>query len=451
MSGQGGSLRDRAKNLVRRSPRLRGWAERLTDATIRLALAPQIEVPAPAETHDAATLEAQTDALNQAAEVYFSAYPQQEFILGKPYSDALGFPQHLFNLGVLFHWLRLSPGDVVAELGAGTAWVSHFLNLYGCRTVAIDVSATALDLAQELFRRDARTRWNLEPRFVPYDGHRFPLEDASCDRMVIHDAFHHVPNQAEILREMARVLRPGGVVAMVEPGRRHSLTADSQKEMDETGVLENDIVVEELAALAARCGFTRTTVVPVNLAATIEIPAEGLEGFLKGRGFRQFWTHQARHLLVEHYILLYKGEYRPTTRRPGRLVAEIELPGLEPGPEGKDVPVLQADSGTPLGLRCRVTNRGDTLWLPESAGRPGCTYLGAHLYRGDDTKALDYDWYRAPLKDPVEPDDEVLLDLELPAIDAPGTYRVVFDLVAEDVLWFTQKGSPTRTVRLEIG
>ena len=87
--------------------------------------------------------ELDTDELNRAAERYFAEFEDRDYLLDKPFSDSRGFAHHLFDMGVLFHWLRLEPGDVVAEIGAGTCWLSQFLNRYGCKTISIDVSATA--------------------------------------------------------------------------------------------------------------------------------------------------------------------------------------------------------------------------------------------------------------------------------------------------------------------
>lgn len=415
----------------------------ITEGVFKRLAGSEVAVPTPAETHDQGQLAARTDAFNEASETYFADYPNREFILTKPYSDATWFPKYLFNLGVLFHWLRVSPGETVLELGAGTAWVSHFLNLYGCRTIAVDVSSTALALAEELFRRDARTRWDLEPAFVTYDGHRFPLEDESCDRIILHDAFHHIPNQAEVLGEMARVLRPGGVVAMVEPGRRHSLTVDSRREMEETGVLENDVVVEHLAQVARENGFSRTTVVPMSLPASVEVPAEDLAEFLQGKGLYAYWLRQAEYLLVEHFVLLYKGDFMPTTRRPQRARAQIELLDVDPAEP------LRLAPGEVARLRCRLVNVGDTLWLPEDAGERGRARLGAHLFSAAG-KRLDHDWFRAVLEEPVAPGEAVVLELELPPLEQPGGYRAVFDMVAEGVLWFAQEGSPETELLLEV-
>jgi ubiquinone/menaquinone biosynthesis C-methylase UbiE len=65
--------------------------------------------------------------------------------------------------------------------------------------------------------------------FLPYDGQTLPVADASVDRIVLYDAFHHIPNQERLLREMRRVLRPDGIVAMSEPGRGHSTSPPRPK------------------------------------------------------------------------------------------------------------------------------------------------------------------------------------------------------------------------------
>lgn len=432
-----------ARWTFRRFPGARRALEKATDAVVRSVVGPQVVIPPPAFTHDPADLLRRTDSFNQASEVYFARYPNPDFILNKPFSEPGEFPRYLFNLGVLFQWLRLAPGDVVLELGAGTCWLSHFLNRYGCATISVDVSQTALELGRKLFASDPRTRWDLEPQFLTYGGRRLPLPDDCCDRVVLHDAFHHVPNPEEVLRELVRVLRPGGIVGMAEPGRRHSLTADSQREMEETGVLENDIVIEQLAGLAAEVGFSRTTVVPLSLPGSVEVDAVDLHAFLKGKGFHRYWTTHALHLLAMHYIFLYKGDFVPTTRRPSTAAAAITLEGVSISQ------VHHLKAGERLQLSARLENRGDTLWLPESAGDPGRTRLGAHLF--DHTGArLEHDWFRARLDEAVRPGAVIEIFFELPPLPGPGRFSIVFDLVAEGVLWFAQKGSETVNLEVEV-
>ncbi|MXZ71073.1 MAG: class I SAM-dependent methyltransferase [Acidobacteria bacterium] len=383
---------------------------------------------------------ARTDTFNAASDRYFAEHEDLPFLLGKPYTDTEHFARRLFDMGVLAHWLRLAPGDVVMELGAGTCWLLHFLNRYGCPTIAVDVSPAALEMGRELFQRDPLVNWDLDPQFLPYDGHRIPLPDGHVDRIILYDAFHHIPNQEEILREMARVLNDGGVVAMREPAAGHSRTEESRREMDTWDVLENDIDVAELEPRALACGFSRMTVVPIDLPLSIEVPASRLPDFLAGRELRHYWALLATAMQSSTYIVLYKGEYQPTTRSPDNPRARIE-------PAVKDVRVT---AGEPLELRVGLTNTGDTRWLSGAPDRRGATQLGAQLHHAAARAGIDADWSRTPLPHDVAPGGQVTLNLVLPAIETPGEYRIVLDVIAEHVCWFGERGSPTAEVPLTV-
>ena len=82
-------------------------------------------LPAANPRYDAADLVRRTDEFNAAAEDYFTRSEDRDFLLGKPFTERRRFARRLFDLGVLFHWLRLTPGEVVLEIGAGSCWLSH--------------------------------------------------------------------------------------------------------------------------------------------------------------------------------------------------------------------------------------------------------------------------------------------------------------------------------------
>ncbi len=383
-------------------------------------------------------LERRTDEFNAAAERYFAEYPDPEFILGKPFTLEEDFAHQLFDLGVLFHCLHLSPHDIVLELGAGTCWLSHFLNRYGCKTIAVDVSTTALELGRSLFERDPQTRWEAEPEFVPYDGWRIPLADGACDKIVINDAFHHLPNPEAILEEMVRLLPDGGVVAMSEPGPGHASTEHSRREVEETGVLENEILLQELDAMACRAGFTEVNLFPAVLEGIREIPVSRLGGLEAGEALVEQWAGVGRDA---RYLVLHKGPRLPTTRRPGELHARIELED--------PAEVLEVAPGESRSVRARVANRGDTRWLATTVERVGWTRLGVHLEdaRGE---TVDFDWLRVDLTEDLLPGEEVTVELQLRPVYESGEYRLVFDVVAERVAWFAERGSPTAEARLVV-
>ena len=178
-----------------------------------------------------------------------------------------------------------------------------------------------------MFERDPRTNWSLDPQFLPYDGHTLPLEDASCDRIVVYDAFHHVPNQRVVLTEMHRVLTAEGIVAMSEPGKGHASSPTSLAETATTGVLENELVIEDLAVLAEDVGFGEVNVLAEGPTRRHEIPVRDIGPFKGGRGFHRYWRSLCHELVYHHYVLLYKGSSRATTERPGKLSSELRIVG----------------------------------------------------------------------------------------------------------------------------
>jgi hypothetical protein len=316
------------------------------------------------------------------------------------------------------------------------------LNRCGCRTISVDVSPTALALGRAVFERDPRTNWSLDPQFLTYDGRRLPVDNASCDSVVLNDAFHHVPNQRELLQEMARVLRPDGIVVMSEPGRGHG-TAEHSVQESSTGVLENELVLQDLAALAGACGFAAVNVIVAAPQAHQEIPASRLPTFMGGRGFPSYWKAFCSALEQHHYIVCYKSSPRLTTRRPGRLAARVDIP--------RSMSRVNGRVGEPIPLVIHLTNTGDTLWLSDEAAGVGWTRLGGHLLTATDPRrVVDYDWLRCSLTADVPPGAKVTVETQSPPITVPGSYIAVFDLVVEGLVWFADRGSQVATIELFI-
>ena len=368
------------------------------------------------------------DELHRKAEEYFSGLHDWDHHLAKPFANAADTPAILSSVGVTIDGLRLYPGVEVLEFGGGTGWLSRFLTQLGCRVYLTDVSPSALKIAQELYRRLPPIGEKPEPVFLPFDGHRIDLPDASVDRIVTFDAFHHVVNPDAILAEMARVLRPGGIAAFAEPGPHHSKTAQSQFEMRTYGVVEADIDIHAIWETAQRVGFTDIRLAAYTPRPRLMTLLEFDDLLLGGEMFVTF-ARGVRSALtsVRNFFLYKEGSERFDSRRAEGLSGRIAV-------------TLEG-----LTVQATVENTGTAEWLP---GREplGGVALGCHVF--DEHGALvNFDLHWEGLPAAVAPGETVSLTFTLPPLP-PGTYELEFDLVAGQVTWFAQAGTTPARVRV---
>jgi ubiquinone/menaquinone biosynthesis C-methylase UbiE len=101
------------------------------------------------------------------------------------------------------------PGSSILEVGAGTGEQAAELTRRGFRVKAIDVPTSEYGMHRVFDVQD-------------YDGKRIPFADGSFDVVFSSNVLEHLPDLPNMLREMRRVLGPGGycVHAMPTPAWR---------------------------------------------------------------------------------------------------------------------------------------------------------------------------------------------------------------------------------------
>ncbi len=379
--------------------------------------------------------------LNRKAEEYFSSLGSWDYHLAKPFSTTADAPGLLINFATMIQGLRLAPGLRLLDFGAGTGWTSRYLTQLGCEVVLLDVSATALDIARELFRRQPVIGRQPEPAYLLFDGRRIDLPDASVDRILCFDAFHHAIDPDAMLAEFARILRPGGIAAFAEPGPEHSKTEQSQHEMRTFGVVENDVAIHAIWKRAQEVGFESIQLAAYHVPP-YHVNLEQYDDLLAGGETYLRWAELTRAFLgnVRNFFLKRAGEEALDSRRTEGLAAAIEV-----NVEGERVA-----SGSPIAARARVMNTGSSLWL-SSGTIPGGVSLGAHLATADGAMLrYDHHWQdlTAPPR-PIPPGESVEFSFYLPPLD-PGAYRIEFDCVADRVCWFKQVGGKTVIVDVTV-
>jgi demethylmenaquinone methyltransferase/2-methoxy-6-polyprenyl-1,4-benzoquinol methylase len=105
--------------------------------------------------------------------------------------------------------LELAPAHVLLDAAGGTGRVSGVFAASVARAVVCDASPRMLEQARKKGLETVRAE--LEA---------LPFADATFDRILLVDAFHHVKDQRIALRELLRVLKPSGRLVIEEPDVR---------------------------------------------------------------------------------------------------------------------------------------------------------------------------------------------------------------------------------------
>jgi ubiquinone/menaquinone biosynthesis C-methylase UbiE len=178
---------------------------------------------------------------------------QQHFDQLAPTWDKELTPERLASLGEIVDELGIKPGDHVLDLGSGTGVLLPFLisQLSGeGEIVALDFSAEMLTQAQA----------KICPPMVRYaqaDVVAIPLDDNSVDLAICNRAFPHFEDKVKALKEIARVLRNSGRLAIC-----HTMSRDTLNRLHQSigGVVADDLLPDEfeLRGLIEQAGLKIT-------------------------------------------------------------------------------------------------------------------------------------------------------------------------------------------------
>lgn len=103
----------------------------------------------------------------------------------------------------------LAPGAVVADVGTGTGFLAEGALEAGARVIGIDVSDAML--------AQTRTKFAGRPFETRTGGvDALPLATAEADAVLANMVLHHAPDPPAAIREMARALKPGGVLVITD-------------------------------------------------------------------------------------------------------------------------------------------------------------------------------------------------------------------------------------------
>jgi len=152
-------------------------------------------------------------------------------------------------------------GVRILDVGCGFGGTVDHLNerLHDCDLVGLNIDARQLERAREL----VGPRNDNTVRFVEGDACHMPFEDAEFDIVLAVECAFHFPSRKQFFREAARVLRPGGSIALSDficgdgalPALVEYLQSDERPQTDFYGANAKPLTATGYGRIAKGAGF----------------------------------------------------------------------------------------------------------------------------------------------------------------------------------------------------
>lgn len=173
---------------------------------------------------------------------------------------------------------HLREGETVVDLGSGGGLdvflASEKVGPEG-RAIGIDMTPEMIDLARRNAekRRSVGGAANVEFHLATIDA--LPLADASVDCVISNCVINLAPDKPAVFREIARVLKPGGRLAVSDIALKQPLPAELGDDiMAYVGCIAGAILIEDYRQGLIAAGFSNVEVVDsgtdLNVYAKIE-------------------------------------------------------------------------------------------------------------------------------------------------------------------------------------
>jgi arsenite methyltransferase len=113
-------------------------------------------------------------------------------------------------------WLNIPEGGIALDVGAGPGSVTTAL----AHAAGPDGLALGIDISEPMLARAVRSAAGPQVGFLRADAQKLPFRDATFDAAISVAVLQLVPDPAAALSEIARVLKPGGRLAVMIPTLR---------------------------------------------------------------------------------------------------------------------------------------------------------------------------------------------------------------------------------------
>ncbi len=178
-----------------------------------------------AASFDATELEAKVQAMYR--DVAEHPEGKYHFEMGRALAERLGYPaaeldmvpaqaiESFAGVGYYFHLADVRPGETVVDLGSGSGMDSFLAALKvgpGGKVFGIDMTDAQRFKADRLRAGGGFTNITFLKGYID----AVPLPDQSADVVISNGVFNLAPDKAAVFAEVARLLKPGGRMAIAD-------------------------------------------------------------------------------------------------------------------------------------------------------------------------------------------------------------------------------------------
>src|SRR3954454_15076119 len=193
------------------------------------------------------------------------------FPTGRPLAETLGYPAHLLDrlpaaavnsfAGVGYHLglARLLPGERVLDLGSGSDMDVFAAGAHVGRGGA----GTGVDITAEQLAKAERLRRDEHVSFRHARIEELPFEDASFDAVISNGVVNLSADKRRVFVEAARVLRPGGRLALADIVTERQIAPGTSCQADLwgaciAGASQRDLYLADIAAAGPELQVVQT-------------------------------------------------------------------------------------------------------------------------------------------------------------------------------------------------
>lgn len=161
----------------------------------------------------------------------FIKYEQRGALVWESYQKFEPFQKRTHHIAAMVKQFCPPERGLLVDVGSGDGFFSHTFAKLGLSVLGVDPEPRGVEVATRM--TSAQEYPGQRPRFILGRGDSLPVETGAAAGVTLMDVIEHLPNPVRLLREISRILAPGGHFIVITPEWRNGVSADATYHLTE--------------------------------------------------------------------------------------------------------------------------------------------------------------------------------------------------------------------------